>query len=82
MGFASHILHQICLNTVPEGTVYTCWRELSPAFSEAESNIGPDLHDKSNVRPGSAQQMLYWAIPENIHTPPMDDIGNTVRNAQ
>ena len=24
----------------------------------------------------------YWAIPENIHTPPMDDIGNPVRNAQ
>ena len=24
----------------------------------------------------------YWAIPENIHTHPMDDIGNPVRNAQ
>ena len=26
--------------------------------------------------------ILNWAIPENIHTPPMDDIGNPVRNAQ
>ena len=25
---------------------------------------------------------FHWAIPENIHTPPMDDIGNPVRNAQ
>ena len=24
----------------------------------------------------------YWDIPENIHTPPMDNIGNPVRNAQ
>ena len=24
----------------------------------------------------------HWAIPENIHTPPMDDIGNPVINAQ
>ena len=23
-----------------------------------------------------------WAVPENIHTPPMDDIGNPVVNAQ
>ena len=23
-----------------------------------------------------------WATPENIHTHPMDDIGNPVRNAQ
>ena len=27
-------------------------------------------------------QRSYWAIPENIHNPPMDDIGNPVRNAQ
>ena len=26
--------------------------------------------------------MIHWAIPENIHTPPMDDIGNPVGNAQ
>ena len=25
---------------------------------------------------------VYWAIPENIHTHPMDNIGNPVRNAQ
>ena len=25
-------------------------------------------------------QQIYWAIPENIHTPPMDDIGNPVIN--
>ena len=24
----------------------------------------------------------HWAIPENIHTSPMDDIGNPVRNVQ
>ena len=26
--------------------------------------------------------LLYWAIPENIHTLPTDDVGNPVRNAQ
>ena len=25
--------------------------------------------------------IVNWAIPENIHTPPMDDIGNPVENA-
>ena len=27
-------------------------------------------------------QTPEWAIPENIHTPSMDDIGNPARNAQ
>ena len=27
-------------------------------------------------------EQKYWAIPENIHTTPMDDIGNPVENAQ
>ena len=29
--------------------------------SEAESNISLDLHNKSNVRLGSVQQMFYYA---------------------
>ena len=29
--------------------------------SEAESNISLDLHNKSNVRRGSVQQMFYYA---------------------
>ena len=29
--------------------------------SEAESNISFDLHNKSNVRQGSVQQMFYYA---------------------
>ena len=29
--------------------------------SEAESNINLDLHNKSNVRRGSVQQMFYYA---------------------
>ena len=29
--------------------------------SEAESNISLDLHNKSNVRRGSFQQMFYYA---------------------
>ena len=27
-------------------------------------------------------QKWEWAIPENIHTPPMDDIGDPVVNAR
>ena len=30
-------------------------------WSEAESNISLDLHNKSNVRRGSVQQIFYYA---------------------
>ena len=35
--------------------------------SEAESNIGLNLHNKSNVRRGSVQQMFYYVVSLNDH---------------
>ena len=34
-----------------------------------------------NFVKSALEAATYWAIPGNIHTHPMDDIGNPVRNA-
>ena len=50
---------------------------LGPSMTQVKSFL--ELHKYPMYNRISSPE---WAIPENIHTPLMDDIGNPARNAQ
>ena len=55
----SHITH--LLDSAEPDIRFVVQMEADVGRSEAESNISLDLHNKSNVRRGSVQQMFYYA---------------------
>ena len=54
-----NIIH--LLDSVKPDIRFVVQNEADVGRSEAESNISLNLHNKSNVRRGSVQQMFYYA---------------------
>ena len=59
-GFWRHIIIHLLDSAEPD-IRFVVQIEADVGRSEAESNISFDLHNKSNVRRGSVQQMFYYA---------------------